>query len=169
MTRALPNLHGSRLFACGCQILFAGHKRAQEAKGKADELHRRYEANEWQDNAQIDLQFSVQTCLAHCCHKVGLDQEALGIYNVVVRDAEYHMAGRLRVNIGNIYFQRQQWTDAIKQYRMALDQLPNERQVRRLSMHRACVWTHPRHLGMGFACCTNPLPRWSSHRTEPSQ
>jgi intraflagellar transport protein 88 len=59
----------------------------------------------------------------------GLDQEALNIYNAIVRDSEYHMPGRLRVNIGNIYFQNKQWTDAIKQYRMALDQLPNERQV----------------------------------------
>jgi intraflagellar transport protein 88 len=96
---------------------------------KAEELHRRYEANDWQDNAHSDLQFAVQVCVAHCSHMAGLDQEALNIYNSIVRDSEYHLPGRLRVNIGNIYFQNKQWTDAIKQYRMALDQLPNERQV----------------------------------------
>ena len=107
----------------------AAHAKAQEAKTQADELQKQYEANGWQDNSQIDLHFAVQTCLAHCCHMAGLDQEALNIYHTIVRDAEYHMAGRLRVNIGNIYFKRKQWTDAIKHYRMALDQLPNERQV----------------------------------------
>ena len=60
----------------------------------------------------------------------GLDQEALSIYQTIVRDAEYQMAGRLRVNIGNIYYKRKQWTEAIKHYRMALDQLPSERSVR---------------------------------------
>ena len=108
----------------------AAHAKAQEAQKQADELQRQYEANGWQDNTQIDLHFAVQTCLAHCCHMAGLDQEALSIYQTIVRDAEYHMAGRLRVNIGNIYYKRKQWTEAIKHYRMALDQLPSERSVR---------------------------------------
>ena len=131
----------------------AAHKKAQEAQAKADELKQRYEANDWQDNAQIDLHFAVQACLAHCCHMAGLDQEALGIYTSIVRSAEYHMAGRLRVNIGNIYFKREQWTEAIKQYRMALDQLPNERQ--------ACCCAMPCHDLKTHTSSKTPRVRWS--------
>lgn len=32
--------------------------------------------------------------------------------------------GRLRVNMGNIYFEQRKLPQAIKQYRMALDQIP---------------------------------------------
>ena len=34
-------------------------------------------------------------------------------------------AGRLKVNIGNIYFKQRNYPKAIKYYRMALDQVPN--------------------------------------------
>ena len=32
---------------------------------------------------------------------------------------------RLRINIGNIYFEQKKYLQAIKMYRMALDQIPN--------------------------------------------
>ena len=35
------------------------------------------------------------------------------------------LAGRLRVNMGNIYFEQKKYPQAVKQYRMALDQVPN--------------------------------------------
>jgi len=34
------------------------------------------------------------------------------------------LPGRLKVNIGNIYFKQRQFAKAIKNYRMALDQVP---------------------------------------------
>jgi len=33
--------------------------------------------------------------------------------------------GRLKVNIGNVHFKQKQFAKAIKNYRMALDQVPN--------------------------------------------
>lgn len=33
--------------------------------------------------------------------------------------------GRLRVNMGNIYCEQKKYPQAVKQYRMALDQVPN--------------------------------------------
>jgi intraflagellar transport protein 88 len=106
-----------------------GHESAQEARRKADDLQQCFEEHGWQDNANIDLQFAVRVCLAHCKHMVGMDQEALSIYSAVVKNPDYQMAGRLRVNMGNIYAKRNQWSEAIKQYRMALDQIPTDRQV----------------------------------------
>lgn len=36
-----------------------------------------------------------------------------------------NIAGRLKVNMGNIYFRQRNYPKAIKFYRMALDQVPN--------------------------------------------
>lgn len=52
-------------------------------------------------------------------------QEALNSYTLIVKNKSYPTAGRLRVNMGNIYFSQKQYTKAITQYQMALDQLPN--------------------------------------------
>lgn len=50
--------------------------------------------------------------------------EALGIYNVLTKNKVFQLSGRLKTNIGNIYFQQKQYLKAIKMYRMALDQIP---------------------------------------------
>lgn len=38
---------------------------------------------------------------------------------------QFTQSGRLRVNMGNIYYKQQKYSIAIKMYRMALDQTPN--------------------------------------------
>lgn len=38
---------------------------------------------------------------------------------------QFTQGGRLRVNMGNIYYGQQKYTMAIKMYHMALDQTPN--------------------------------------------
>jgi len=40
-----------------------------------------------------------------------------------VKNKAYTQSGRLRVNMGNIYFEQKKYTGAIKMYRMALDQV----------------------------------------------
>ena len=35
------------------------------------------------------------------------------------------ITGRLRVNMGNIYFEQKKYPQAVKMYRMALDQIQN--------------------------------------------
>lgn len=42
----------------------------------------------------------------------------------IVKNKQYPQSGRLRVNMGNIYFEQKKFTNAIKMYRMALDQIP---------------------------------------------
>ena len=41
------------------------------------------------------------------------------------------LSGRLKVNIGNIYFKQKNYAKAIKFYRMALDQVPNTHKIMR--------------------------------------
>jgi hypothetical protein len=41
-----------------------------------------------------------------------------------MRSQVFQLSGRLKTNIGNIYFKQKQYLKAIKMYRMALDQIP---------------------------------------------
>ena len=47
-------------------------------------------------------------------------------------------SGRLRVNMGNIYYEQRKYPQAIKMYRMALDQIPSTGKVRACVF--ACAW-----------------------------
>ena len=43
--------------------------------------------------------------------------------SAIVKNKSYTQSGRLRVNMGNIYFEQKKYSSAIKMYRMALDQV----------------------------------------------
>ncbi|RYE82581.1 MAG: hypothetical protein EOO65_05290 [Methanosarcinales archaeon] len=49
--------------------------------------------------------------------------EALNAYATIVKNKQYAQAGRLRVNMGNIYYEEKKYPQAIKMYRMAVDQV----------------------------------------------
>ncbi len=51
-------------------------------------------------------------------------QEALKEYNAMTKDQQYLQSGKFYVNVGNIHFEQGQYLEAIKNYRMALDQIP---------------------------------------------
>lgn len=59
-----------------------------------------------------------------CFHANKDYQEALDHFTVLVKNKAYANSGRLRVNMGNIYFEQKKFSSAIKMYRMALDQIP---------------------------------------------
>ena len=48
--------------------------------------------------------------------------EAINTYLLIVKNKLFNNGGRLRVNMGNIYAAQKQYPQAIKMYRMALDQ-----------------------------------------------
>ena len=52
-------------------------------------------------------------------------EEALHTYSLLVKNKQYPQSGRLRVNMGNIHYEQGKFPNAIKMYRMALDQIPN--------------------------------------------
>ncbi len=54
-------------------------------------------------------------------HANGLHQEALNSYTIILKNKQYPQASRLRVNMGNIYFEQGKFDQAIKMYNMALD------------------------------------------------
>ena len=49
--------------------------------------------------------------------------EALNTYLLIVKNKMFSNGGRLRVNMGNIYTAQKKYPQAIKMYRMALDQI----------------------------------------------
>ncbi len=63
-------------------------------------------------------------------------QEALNSYSVIAKNKLFNQSGRLRVNMGNIYFEQRNYLQAIKMYRMALDQIPNSNKDIRLKIMR---------------------------------
>ena len=80
------------------------------------------------DQINYDLTFSVLLHLGTIYQKSGMATEAIQTYNVLVKNKMFDRAGRVRINIGNIYFEQKKYLQAIKMYRMALDQIPAAQQ-----------------------------------------
>jgi len=112
--------------------------KAKEAAKKERQLCREREKAGLADQINSDLTYAVCFNLANQYDANGMYTEALNTYSLIVKDKNYPNAGRLRVNMGNIYFkmadvmsksgstsgQHGKYTNAIKMYRMALDQIP---------------------------------------------
>ena len=99
--------------------------RAKEAGKLERQLCKKREENGLADQINIDLTYSVCFNLANQHHCCGMYIEALNAYSLIVKNKQYAQSGRLRVNMGNIYYEQKKYSAAIKMYRMALDQIPN--------------------------------------------
>eukprot|EP00891_Asterochloris_glomerata_P007067 jgi/Astpho2/7067/fgenesh1_pm.00107_%23_31_t len=88
------------------------------------------------DQLNLDLQFGVAVNLAHMYAANQLYREALNAYTQIIKGKTHAQAGRLRVNMGNIYFEQRKFPAAIKMYRMALDQVPPADRSARMRMLR---------------------------------
>merc|ERR1719379_953013 len=111
-------------------------EKAKEAGKKERQLCRLREQQGLLDQLNVDLTYAVCLNLAIQHQANGNDNEALTIYTQIVKNKQYPFSGRFRVNIGNIYFKQEKWTGAIKMYRMALDQIPNDVQAIRFKIMR---------------------------------
>ena len=72
--------------------------------------------------------------LASQYHVNRLYNEALNTYLLIVKNKMFGSGGRLRLNMGNIYFEQKKYSLAIKNYRMALDQIPDTHKTIRYSI-----------------------------------
>jgi len=72
-----------------------------------------------------DLSFALEFNVAAQYTSCEMFTEALRTYTAIVKNRSYTNSGRVKVNIGNIYFFQGNFAKAIKFYRMALDQVPN--------------------------------------------
>lgn len=74
--------------------------------------------------------------LANMYHANGLHTEALNSYTIILKNKQYPQASRLRVNMGNIYFEQKKYDQAIKMYNMALDSTTNQNKEMKLRIKR---------------------------------
>ncbi|BHF57952.1 Intraflagellar transport protein 88 [Sparganum proliferum] len=109
-------------------------ERAKEAGRKERVLVRQREQLGIADQINLDLTYSVLFNLANRYADSGMHQEALNTYQAIVRNKMFTHAGRLKVNMGNIYFTQKNYGKAIKMYRMGLDQVPNTHKSMRIKI-----------------------------------
>jgi len=100
-------------------------EKAKEAGRKERNLCRQRDQSQMTEQMNLDITYSVLFNLALSYHRQQLYHEANNTYNVIVKNKMFSNAGRLRVNVGNLFYEQRKYSHAVKFYRMALDQIPN--------------------------------------------
>ncbi|XP_038059049.1 intraflagellar transport protein 88 homolog isoform X2 [Patiria miniata] len=109
-------------------------EKAKEAGRKERMLGRQRDELFNGEQVNLDQTYSVLFNVANQYEANEMYQEALNTYQVIVKNKMFSHAGRLRVNIGNIYFKQRNFPKAVKYYRMALDQVPNTHKEMRIKI-----------------------------------
>lgn len=125
LEKSVNTLIEESCFAADEENYSLGLDKAKEAGKKERQLSKLREENGLQDQINLDLTYCVLLNLANMYHSCRMYQESLNTYNVIIKNKLFNQSGRLRVNMGNIHFEQKNYTQAIKMYRMALDQLSN--------------------------------------------
>jgi len=96
------------------------------------------------DTFNTDLTYAVNLHLGSIYQRADMLSEALHVYQGIVKSKMFDRAGRLRANMGNIYFAQKNYLQAVKQYQQALDQLPYPQQKMRNKIIRNIghAWVH---------------------------
>jgi len=81
------------------------------------------------ETVMLELTFAVELNLGSTYQQAKMYSEAMHTYQMTVKNKNLEKAGRLRVNMGNIYFIQRKYLQAIKMFRMALDQIPYANQM----------------------------------------
>ncbi len=80
-------------------------------------------ANAYAANEMYSEALNTYQVQCHYLHSYLVVSSYCGNLQVITKNRMFNNAGRLRVNMGNIYFKLGQYAKAIKFYRMALDQV----------------------------------------------
>ncbi len=88
----------------------------------------------------LDAQLCVELNLALCYQACGMHTDALSIYNGLTKNKVLTQGGKLRVNMGNVYMEMKDYSNALKMYRMALDQIPSTNKNMRYPSYYFCVY-----------------------------
>nr|XP_045724480.1 intraflagellar transport protein 88 homolog [Mirounga angustirostris] len=120
--------------ANSCGDLKLALEKAKDAGRKERVLVRQREQVTTPENINLDLTYSVLFNLASQYSANEMYAEALNTYQVIVKNKMFINAGRLKVNMGNIYLKQRNYSKAIKFYRMALDQIPSVHKEMRIKI-----------------------------------
>lgn len=108
--------------------------KAKEASSLDRTLLRLRDQNGSSSFHNFDITFSVLFNLANIYAKSKMYVEALNTYAMMTKNKMFPNVNRLKVNMGNIYFELGHFTKAIKMYQMALDQVPGNQKELRLKI-----------------------------------
>lgn len=78
--------------------------------------------------------FKVLFNLANLYYKNEMYIESLNTYTLMTKNKMFPNVNRLKINMGNIYFNLGLYSKSIKMYRMALDQVPGNQKELRLKI-----------------------------------
>jgi len=96
---------------------------AKEGTKKEQLLRKHRKANSLSVNSEAELMYSTWFNLAAAYEANDMPEEALKTYTYLAKQRGNPFTGRLRINMGNIYYAQQKYPSAIKMYKMALDQM----------------------------------------------
>ena len=109
--------------------VIAGLAKAKEASSMDRTLLRIRNQNGGNFTHNFDLTYSVLFNLANLYYKNEMFIESLNTYTLMTKNKMFPNVNRLKINMGNIYFNLGLFSKAIKMYRMALDQVPSKELV----------------------------------------
>lgn len=109
-------------------------KKAKEASSLDRILLRLRDKNGDSAYHNFDITFAVLFNLANIYAKSKMYAEALHTYVTMTKNKMFSNVNRLKINIGNIYFQLGHYSEAIKMYQKALDQVPSNQKELRLKI-----------------------------------
>ncbi|KAF5281584.1 hypothetical protein FQR65_LT14627 [Abscondita terminalis] len=99
--------------------------KAKEASNKERNLIRLQQQSGLGDSHNMELTYTVLFNLGNQYAANEQFTEALNTYQLIIKNRMLANAHRLKINMGNIYYKQGQYHQAIKMYRMALDQVPS--------------------------------------------
>jgi intraflagellar transport protein 88 len=106
---------------------FLSLEKAKEAVKRDNALQKHMESHSLLQDQLGDLTYTVWFHLALVYETNRMYQESIEAYSFLLRQKmSLVYVGRIRANMGNIFFCQQNYTEAVKMYRMALDQTPRE-------------------------------------------
>jgi intraflagellar transport protein 88 len=82
----------------------------------------------------LDLALAVQFNQALQLCNQEMHTESINCYTTIMKNRSFANSGRLKLNVGNIYFMQENYPKAIKMYRMALDQVANTQKFLRMEI-----------------------------------
>ncbi|CAF0918215.1 unnamed protein product [Brachionus calyciflorus] len=123
-------------FAAEDNDKLAAMEKAKEAYKKERLILKQREEKNLTDQANTELTGFILLNVACQYANANNFAESLNIYNILTKNKIFQLTGRLKTNIGNIYYEQKQYLKAIKMYRMALDQIPITNQELKLQIHR---------------------------------
>jgi intraflagellar transport protein 88 len=88
-------------------------EKARDAGKKERQIAKQREQLNLGDQTNLDLTYCVLFNMANQYHANKMYQEALNSYVVIVKNKLFNQSGRLRVNMGNIYFEQQKYPQVV--------------------------------------------------------